>query len=626
MQTPLIRVLGPIEFGPHGSSVPGRPRHREILGLLAAARGRPVSMSRLREDLWDEPETGSVGAVQTFIGELRRALEPGRPARTPPQILVSSAMGYALRLSPADVDLWHAESLLAAAREAEPLAAEGLRAEALSLWRGGAFEEFRERPWARAERAHLAEVRAGAMEELAYGWLQRGENARAVPELEEHVASYPWREEGWRLLALALHRGLRRAEALETLRRARAYLADSLGLDPGRALADLELSILRSDPALDLATSGTLLADAAAAHSHTGARTRLESASSLLPRLAVSGGLRFAEARRIHIIAAAEEFNDPQLTARIIGDYDVPGAWTRSDDPERSDQIVTAALRTLARLPPDASARVRARLLAVIAMESRGTASRSAEAHESERLARGLGDPALICFALAARVMQEFGRCGLAAEREALAAELTALAVAAELPTFEIYGRLSRMQALSALSRYPEAISEAESVEMLALLHERPLATVLTAWFRYGVLGTGDEPAHSPEMPGFSVGLPELRHLVSQDGTDSPGDADFGPLEPWARPLVLAHAGALEEARGALNILPDPPADLLREAAWVLVAQASLLSDHAPSRDRARAALLPAATERAAGSGVVDAGPIAPVLAALAAASAPSRA
>ena len=72
-----------------------------------------------------------------------------------------------------------------------------------------------------------------------------------MPELENLVARDPLREERWRLLALALYRAHRQADALSALRRARKTLADELGVDPGRALRELEAEVLAQSPALD---------------------------------------------------------------------------------------------------------------------------------------------------------------------------------------------------------------------------------------------------------------------------------------------------------------------------------------------------------------------------------------
>ncbi|WP_276527274.1 AfsR/SARP family transcriptional regulator, partial [Nocardia cerradoensis] len=66
-----------------------------------------------------------------------------------------------------------------------------------------------------------------------------------------HAADHPWREDAWALLASALYQAGRQADSLSVLRRARAALADELGLDPGPRLRRLEADILAQDPRLE---------------------------------------------------------------------------------------------------------------------------------------------------------------------------------------------------------------------------------------------------------------------------------------------------------------------------------------------------------------------------------------
>jgi DNA-binding SARP family transcriptional activator len=614
-----IRVLGPVTAEFDGAPLQlSKPRQRELLGILVAARGGTVSPGRLVDELWEDAPAGAVGAVQTFVGELRRIIEPGRRPRTPPAVLVTTAGGYALRTPPAGVDLWRAERDIKSAAGLRAADREPLLADALEEWRGPAFEEFSTRSWARDERARIAELRAGAAESLAETRLALGRPEDVPALLNAHIAEHPWREEGWRLLALALYRSARQGDALKVLAQARSTLRENLGLEPGSPLAELERDILRRSPSLELPDGGgSILLRAATATAHTGPRSQLESATVLLPRLAVSGAVEFAGEQRLAAIAAAEEFGDPDLAARVIGGFDVPGSWTRSDDPAQSAAIVAAALRTLAALPPDTSPRVRARLLATVAMESRGTAGRLAEAAEAETIARRLDDPALLCLALSARYLQTFGTAGLARSREALGAEIIALAVAAELPTFEIEGRLVRMQALCALGEIGAAAVEASAIDTLAARFDRGLACVFTASFRWTFLD-GPAPPGGREMPGFRTGLAGLAALTAavRAGTALP-DGNFGPYELWVRPLLLARNCHLKEAAAALEAVPNPPQDLMLEVSWFLVGLAAIDTAHVASARRAHCALLPAAAERAAGSAAVDLGPIAPLLAEL---------
>src|ERR1700733_9887676 len=243
----LIRVLGSFVAEVGGVPVPlGGPRQRGVLALLVAARGQVVSVDRMVEDLWrGDPPSRALASLQAYVSNLRRLLEPGRPPRTPARLLVSASPGYALRLPPGAVDAWRFEELLDEARAlADPRDARARLDEALALWRGPAFAEVADEPWAAAETARLNELRLVARELHITAGLRLGNPATVVPEAELLTRDHPMREEGWRMHALALWSSGRQADALAALRRARATFADELGLDPGPDLVALEEAIL----------------------------------------------------------------------------------------------------------------------------------------------------------------------------------------------------------------------------------------------------------------------------------------------------------------------------------------------------------------------------------------------
>ncbi|MEU0512022.1 BTAD domain-containing putative transcriptional regulator [Amycolatopsis sp. NPDC006125] len=242
-------VLGPLiaEAGRGPLDLKG-PRHRAVLARLLTARGRVVPVDRLVDDLWADPPDGAVGAIQTFVAALRRALEPDRPPRTPAQLLVTTGGGYALRAD--EVDAWRFEEAVTKSAGLAPAEALSLVDEALGLWRGPAYAEFADQAWARAEIARLDELRLLAVERRGDALLGLGRAAEAVPDLEAHTGAHPLRENGWRLLALALYRAGRQGDALAALRRARQALADELGVDPGPDLRELEADILAQAPEL----------------------------------------------------------------------------------------------------------------------------------------------------------------------------------------------------------------------------------------------------------------------------------------------------------------------------------------------------------------------------------------
>ncbi|EPD63319.1 AfsR/SARP family transcriptional regulator [Streptomyces sp. HGB0020] len=657
MEPITFGVLGPVTaWGDAGEAVALKgPRHRAVLARLITARRRVVPVARLVEDLWDEPGAGAVGAVRTFVADLRRVLEPRRPPRAPARLLVTEGPGYALRATQDAVDAWRFETAVVGAARLPPAQTLQRLDGALELWRGPAYAEFAYEGWARGERSRLAELRLRAVEQRAQAQLDLGLAAEAVPDLHAHAAEHPWREDGWRLLALALYRTGRQADALAVLRRARTMLAEQLGVDPGPALRRLETDILTQDPGLGVAAqessaSAQLWTQVAADYDRTvaaGARARLESTVQLVRNLAVTGGvgLRAAQEHRLAAVTAAEEFGDPDLTARVIGAYDVPAVWTRSDDPGQARQIVLAAERTLAALPQETThAAARCRLLATVALEMRGTRSPRgpAAAREAQDIARHLDDPTLLAFALNGAFMQSCTRAGLAARRDAIGAQLVDVAARHGLENFEVLGRLIRMQACGALGDFAAADAHATAADRLAERHERPLVGVFTQW--YGALrsvagGRTREAEEAYEaavallpdagMPGFAHGLPPLARLCLRlaDGSTSarqaaehidPGD-DWGPYRPWIEPYVPLRTGDRGEVADLLHAVPEPPADLLYEALCCLQAAVALDIGDRTTLERLHTRLAPAAGELAgAGSGLLTLGPVDRWLAAIA--------
>ncbi|WP_406050529.1 BTAD domain-containing putative transcriptional regulator [Kribbella sp. NBC_00889] len=616
-------VLGPVVAWDDSGRPVGLkgPRHRAVLARLIVARGRVVPATVLVDDLWVDPPEGALSAVRTFVAALRRALEPERAPRSPARLLVTDGPGYALRTDA--VDAWRFEAAVGAALPAGELVPELTKA--LELWRGPAYAEFADEGWAQGERSRLTELRLRAVERLGEARLALGLAAEAVPELDAHVTEHPWREDAWRLLALALYRTGRQGDALAVLRRARAMLVGQLGVDPGRALGGLETDILNQAAHLEPVAAGHVWADAAAAYDRAvgGTRARLESTVGLLRNLAVTGGggLEAARRHRLAAVAAAEELGDADLTARVIGAYDVPAIWTRSDDESHAAAIVAAAERVL---PTQEHPGVRARLLTTIALESRGSLDpRVREAAlEAESIARGLDDPVLLAFALNGVVLQTCYRAGLSRDRDAIGAELVELSRRHGLFTYEVLGHLIRLQSSCAVADYAAADHHAEAADELAARHELPLVAVFTRW--YSALREDTPDAYreasalldNASMPGLQSGLLPLALACYTIRHDQPVlEADYGPHRPWVRPLVLLSQNRPAEAAEALDHIPDPPPGLLLEAHWGLIAAAAKILNHQQPLARARAALAPAATEQAgAGSGLLTLGPVASYL------------
>ncbi|MFJ5229711.1 BTAD domain-containing putative transcriptional regulator [Kitasatospora sp. NPDC088391] len=233
-----ITVLGALTAQVAGADIRlGGPRQRGVLAQLLVAHGTAVPADRLIHHLWDgRPPAKAAVSLQAYVSNLRRLLEPDRGPRRPARLLVSEAGGYALR--GVRTDAGEFEALLTA-----PGGPDVLR-RALALWRGTAYGEFADQAWAATETARLDGLRTAAREAVAARELAAGRAGAAAQDAAALVEEHPLREEGWRLLALALWHAGRQAEALAAVRRARAHLAAELGLDPGPALAAVESAIL----------------------------------------------------------------------------------------------------------------------------------------------------------------------------------------------------------------------------------------------------------------------------------------------------------------------------------------------------------------------------------------------
>ncbi|HTJ36427.1 MAG TPA: BTAD domain-containing putative transcriptional regulator [Dactylosporangium sp.] len=272
--TVRIDVLGPLRTEVGGETVDaGGPRQRAVLARLVAAGGHVVPTDRFIDDLWQgEPPPKALAALQVYVSNLRRALEPGRAPRTPATVVVSVAPGYALRLPDEHVDAWRFEALLRRGTElaeSDPRSADQLLRAALGVWAGPAYAEFVDESWAAPEAARLEELRLVCVETAGRVALRLGRAALVVPELDRHVQGHPLREEAVHLLAAALYRAGRQADALATLREARRRLSDELGVDPGPALRALEVDVLAHAPHLTADAPSVALSHDAGADSVT---------------------------------------------------------------------------------------------------------------------------------------------------------------------------------------------------------------------------------------------------------------------------------------------------------------------------------------------------------------------
>ncbi len=245
----------------------GGRKPAEVLALLAVESGRQVSAAALAERLWRGSPPATAGTtLQGHVARLRRALEPDRGR---PRLLVTVGDGYALR--DVEIDADRAATLTAQGRDAVRTGSPGLAVElfarALGLWSGDSLAEVRDVSGVDAEAGRLDELRSTLVEEWASAGLAAGAGPELVPDLAASASAHPLRERLQGLLARALYRSDRQADALDVLDRLRHRLADELGVDPSPELRALHEAVLRQDASLDVRTAGRTVRMASAAGS-----------------------------------------------------------------------------------------------------------------------------------------------------------------------------------------------------------------------------------------------------------------------------------------------------------------------------------------------------------------------
>ncbi|SED28903.1 DNA-binding transcriptional activator of the SARP family [Streptomyces misionensis] len=223
----------------------GSPKMRALLAALLLEPGRVVSVESLTEALWGgAPPASARASLHNHVTRLRRLLDdPDRLRSVPP--------GYLLRVEQGELDVYVFDALVAEARAAHarrdwPGVARACAA-ALVLWRGTPLGGLPADLGGHALVPRLEEARLLLLEwrydaQLAVG---AGRSAALVPELAALVAEYPLREAYHRQLMLALHRTGRQAEALAVHRDLRARLIEELGVEPGPAVREVHVEVLR---------------------------------------------------------------------------------------------------------------------------------------------------------------------------------------------------------------------------------------------------------------------------------------------------------------------------------------------------------------------------------------------
>ncbi|MEP6759291.1 MAG: BTAD domain-containing putative transcriptional regulator, partial [Actinomycetota bacterium] len=250
-------VLGPLEVrGENGEPLPiSGSKERMILADLIAHAGHVVSVDDLIEEVWgDDPPRTAEKTVGSYVSRLRRALEPERSASETSDVIATRGGGYLLNAGADQIDALRFERLAEEGRLLEAGRAHDagpVLEEALGLWRGAAYQEYRYTGFGTSEGERLEELRRSTVEDRIETRLATGADSVLIADLESMVRDEPLRERRWGQLMLALYRAGRQAEALQAFTRARGVLIEELGIEPGPDLQRLQAAILTQDPVLE---------------------------------------------------------------------------------------------------------------------------------------------------------------------------------------------------------------------------------------------------------------------------------------------------------------------------------------------------------------------------------------
>ena len=221
-------------------------RLQGLVVRLALAGGRAVAQGVLVDAIWaEEPPADPAHALQALVSRLRRTLGSAGD-------VTQTTGGYRLDVDAADVDALRFEQLAADGRDrlraGDPNAAAAVLGEAVALWSDhpGA-EPTAVAAVSSAAATRLAHASVEAVADLADAELSLGRADAAAARLTALLAEQPVHERAAALLMDALAAQGRQAEALARYEQVRETLADELGTDPGAALRERHVRLLRAE-------------------------------------------------------------------------------------------------------------------------------------------------------------------------------------------------------------------------------------------------------------------------------------------------------------------------------------------------------------------------------------------
>ncbi len=319
------------------------------MALLILNANRVVDRSAVVDCLWGEelPEH-PFGALQVQTSRLRSTL--GEYA----QRVVFGHGGYRLDAAPEEVDVFRAEALLrdgrAALGRSEGASAAALFDAALDLWVGEPLADLADLPFVRDAGHRLHELRFALVEARNDAYLMDRRHLEVLVDIDPLVVSEPLRERLRAQQVVALYQAGRQAEALRAADDLRKALRDELGLEPSRAMQDLERRVLEQDPGLLATDAGfmtPLPAWTAEVLPFVGRDAELDLVLSHLAT-AVEDGIRFVLIEGLAGIGKSRFLS--QIARRVVRDAIVL--------PIHVHDVFSPALHTVARVIAEATLRL----------------------------------------------------------------------------------------------------------------------------------------------------------------------------------------------------------------------------------------------------------------------------
>jgi DNA-binding SARP family transcriptional activator len=246
-------ILGPLRVT-HGdrSSFISAPKAEQLLSILLIRAGQVVILDELIAELWgDQVPRRAVAGLYVYISQLRKFLFAAGCEQDP---IITRPSGYLMQIDATEMDLHYFQERISAGRvyvkDQRYENAAIAFGQALALCRGPLLSSLANGPIGYGFHTWFSEARLESEEMFIDAQLRLGRHREVVGRLHSLTADNPLREVFYHQLMLALYRCDRQAHALAVYQRARQILNEELGLEPCRALQDLQSAILRADPGL----------------------------------------------------------------------------------------------------------------------------------------------------------------------------------------------------------------------------------------------------------------------------------------------------------------------------------------------------------------------------------------